>query len=300
MADAVGVDTKTLFKMVENGQIDPNIYLPKLAEEMAKKAAQGEGKWRGSLGYQQDLAAVLFEEQVRKSGEYGGSKAFLNIWTEINRMLSNSDSLARAFGQTMEWASEVFAGFGDIVVLSNDALSKMQKLSPELQDGLTTAGAAVLLAWSPWLRAMSAAYLVLEDFAGYRQGKKSVTGMLLNGEGVADDPKFDKFSGRPTRAGLEWLRSRPLPADSPYLSPTFQPADPLMDINKIKVLLDKDSSLYSMDNLTGVPNYGLGNSSSKSNTFNIEINHTNGNGEEIWGIFKNKLIELDANNPVGE
>lgn len=98
-------------------------------------------------------------------------------------------------------------------------------MAPEVQDGLVTAGAAILVAWSPWIRAMTMAYLVLEDIAGYTSGKTSVTGMLLNGEGIADNPKFDKASGRPTRAGLDWLRSRPLPADSPYLSPTFQPAN---------------------------------------------------------------------------
>lgn len=73
-----------------------------------------------------------------------------------------------------------------------------------------------------------------------------------------------------------------------------------MDVAKIQTMLDKNSSVYSLDSLTGNPNFGLPRVNPVTNTYNVEIRHENGNGEAIWGIFKTKLIELDANNPVGE
>ena len=179
---ATGGDVPKLLEMMKRGEVDINKVLPRFFEEVEAQAAGGWDRYRQTTRYQQGQTSFQFEERLRQFGSEGGNQAFFRIWKTFADTLPQTNNLVNALAGAFQTFSRGVEGAGNIIVMLNDGLAQFNKLNPDVQDGLQTLGAAFLLLGTRIGRAflpLTAAYLVLEDIAGYRSGKKSITGLAL-------------------------------------------------------------------------------------------------------------------------
>jgi len=327
MAEAVtGGDTKALFKMMEAGQLNPNTALPKFFAKLEEKAAQGWKGYEDSSAFEQNMAAKRFEDLIMLQGKSGGYNAQMEFWKSINTLLANSDATAKAFGRTLEWFSGVFKDGTEAVSVFNSALNGLNNMAPEVRDGVETIGLAMLALSTKTGRALiplTTLFGFIHDIAAWRSGGKSLVGMALgedyNGDTVPASYKNrfagQRFGGQLAKYSYAYdtatgVSDKALAFGGLVGSYGLRyMTDPLANAgqgigNMMQGLWDfKPMQLSTnafIDNLTSGTVPSLQQGRNVQNKYEVNITHANGNGEEIWGIFKNKLIELDANNPVGE
>lgn len=183
MADAVtGGDTKKLFKMMEQGQLDPNVHLPLFFQQLQAKSAGGWDKYTQTIGYQQNQTSKRFEDFIKLFAGSGGNEGFFRIWKAFADTLPRLENIAMALGRAFNVFGEGVQRTGDILVMFNDAIGWFNKQSPTFQTSLGTLGAAFLLLGTKIGRAflpLTMAFLILEDIASYNQGRKSITGLAF-------------------------------------------------------------------------------------------------------------------------
>ena len=328
MAEAVtGGDTKALFKMMEAGQLDPNTALPKFFAKLEEKANQGWKGYEDSSAFQQNMAAKRFEDLIMLQGKSGGYNAQMEFWKSTNALLANSDATAKAFGNTLNWLSGVFQDGTEVVGLFNSALNGLNNMAPEVKDGVETIGLAVLALATKTGRAMAPLMMLfgwMHDIAAWRSGGKSVVGMALGedyNEGSVPESYKNRFKGQRFGGQLAKYSYALDEANNPLdkalafggLGANYglrYMTDPLASVgqgigNLMQGLWDfapiQSTGGNAIDAFTGGATDPFRQSrQSVENRYEVNITHANGNGEEIWGIFRNKLVELDANNPVGE
>lgn len=110
MADAVtGGDTKALFKMMEAGQLDPNVHLPMMAEKMREKSAPMMETYRDSLPYLMGISREHQDEFLRKFNTFGGEAGFTTFWRVWQQMIEESLSSAESMGRYFEKAATLFS-----------------------------------------------------------------------------------------------------------------------------------------------------------------------------------------------
>jgi len=180
---ATNGDTKELFKQMEAGKLDPNILLPKLAAEMEKVAKKGEGKWKNSAGFQQDLAEKKLEDSLKVFSSSGGNSGWLKIWTTFAETLPKMAPLFRAAGQGFDYFADKFRGVGDIISGIGMFTGQIQKMTSSTEDMSARIGQLapfLAAAWKKSFAPLYGAYLIIQDIAGYSMGMKSVTGMAFD------------------------------------------------------------------------------------------------------------------------
>jgi hypothetical protein len=191
---ATNGDVPELFAMMKRGEVDINKVLPRFFQEVEAQAAGGWDKYRQTTRYQQGQTSFQFEEQLRNFGSFGGNQAFFQIWKSFADTLPKSTELVKALAGAFQGFARGVEGAGKIIVMLNDGFKAFNELSPEVKDGLETIGLAAILLGTRLGRAflpLTAAFLILEDIATYRQGGKSITGLAM-GENYTD------YSGVPT------------------------------------------------------------------------------------------------------
>lgn len=193
--ELTGGDVGKFFKEMESGKYKSTEVLPKLFARMGEEAAKGWVKYTNSTRYQQGQANVGFENQIMLFGREGGNDAFFRMWKAFAETLPQTNNLVKALAGGFNGLARGVEGTGSIIAMLDDGLEKFNKLNPDVQQGLVTLGGAFALLGTKIGRAflpLTAAYLVLEDIAAYRQGKKSITGLAMGEDysGKKIDPKF--------------------------------------------------------------------------------------------------------------
>lgn len=193
--ELTGGDVGKFFKEMESGSYKSTEVLPKLFTRMGLEAAKGWGKYTNSTRYQQGQANVGFENQVMLFGQQGGNDSFFRMWKAFAETLPQTNNLVKALAAGFNGLARGVEGTGSIIAMLDDGLERFNKLNPDIQSGLTALGSAFFLLGTKIGRAflpLTAAYLVLEDIAAYRQGKKSITGLAMGEDysGKKIDPKF--------------------------------------------------------------------------------------------------------------
>jgi hypothetical protein len=184
MADAMtGGDTKKLFKMMEDGQLDPNVALPKFAMELEAKAAGGWSKYSKTSRYKQNLASVALEDQFLLMNQSGGNSAWFKVWSTFADTLPKMAPLFRAAGQGFDYFADKFRGVGDIISGIGMFTGQIQKMTSSTEDMSARIGQLapfLAAAWKKSFAPLYGAYLIIQDIAGYSMGMKSVTGMAFD------------------------------------------------------------------------------------------------------------------------
>lgn len=103
MAQAMGMDVKTLFKTMERGELDPMVALPKLAKLMSEMSAPAMAKYMRSLPYFQGVTQENRQLWGQRFLEAGGTEGLTRFWEVMKRVTEESipwaDSLGDAFGE---------------------------------------------------------------------------------------------------------------------------------------------------------------------------------------------------------
>jgi hypothetical protein len=202
MAEAVaGGNTKELFAMMKRGELDPNTALPKFFAILEQKAAQGWQGYTDTTRFQQNITNKRFEDQLMLFGAAGGENAFFRIWKTFADTLPQTNELVKALAGAFQGFARGVEGAGKILVLFNGWMKSFNELTPEVKDGLETLGLAALMLGTRLGRAfmpLTAAFLILEDIATYRQGGKSIAmGVDYEKNSYGGAPTYSKFEGQP-------------------------------------------------------------------------------------------------------
>ena len=181
-----GGDTKALNKMMEEGKLDPNELLPKMAkymEEMANKndayaksletsrVAQGRFNWQ-------------FEQTVKLFAASGFDRGMKVFFDTLSRGLKENEAFVIAFGSAFEWAMEQLGKLGSFIKV---ILKEIQQFGEGL--GLTNEQMIVLsgiiggllMPWTRLFTIIGLTLVALEDFYGFTQGKDSLFGRWFSG-----------------------------------------------------------------------------------------------------------------------
>lgn len=184
MADAMaGGDTKKLFKMMEEGKLDPNEALPKFAMELEAKIAGGWDKYTQTSRYKQNIANVELENQFMAMNASGGTSGWFKIWSTFAETLPKMRPLFIAAGQGFDFLAGKFQGLGDIIGAFSSIVGQIQKITSSTEDMSARVGQLAPFLAAFWKRAFAplyGAYLIIQDIAGYSMGMKSVTGMAFD------------------------------------------------------------------------------------------------------------------------
>jgi tape measure domain-containing protein len=94
MADvAAGGDVKKLNKMMEQGQLDPNIHLPLLFDRLKEEAAPFMERYFKGSRFAQGKMDKAAEDQMRLFSKAGGEEGFSRIFRTVTDLLKESDRL---------------------------------------------------------------------------------------------------------------------------------------------------------------------------------------------------------------
>ena len=107
---AAGGDTKKLFKMMEDGLLDPNTLIPAITKRMREDSDKEMGAFWESLRYNQGMALRAQQEFTRKFLESGGEKGltrFFETWSTIVKNSMESTELLGAAFNKLSWGFSV-------------------------------------------------------------------------------------------------------------------------------------------------------------------------------------------------
>ena len=109
MAQAMGVDVKTLFKMMQDGQLDPMVALPKLAALMKDMSEPAMAKYMQSLPYRQGKAQENQELWLQQFNESGGTAGLTRFWKVWGQMIEDTIPSAEKLGSVFEVLATKFS-----------------------------------------------------------------------------------------------------------------------------------------------------------------------------------------------
>jgi len=102
MAKAMGVDVKTLFKMMADGKLDPMEALPKLAALMEEMSGPAMAKYQQSLPYKQGRFQEQQQLLMQDINDRGGAAGLSSIWDTLRQVMSDSRDDAEWIGRYFE------------------------------------------------------------------------------------------------------------------------------------------------------------------------------------------------------
>lgn len=117
MADAVlgdgtagSGDTKQLFKMMEAGELDPNIHLPMLAKVMQQRSEPRMNDYWNSIRFAQGSAGNVTERMMMAFNMNGGERGLTTFWRTWTQLMEDSIPTIRSFGQVFERVASDLSG----------------------------------------------------------------------------------------------------------------------------------------------------------------------------------------------
>ena len=125
MADAVADgDTSKLNKMMERGELDPNVVLPKFFAEMQKAVDKGWDKYLQTSRYHQGKAQAATGILTDVFGRNGGERGLVNFWRSLQEALNASQPAAKLLAEKFYDLSKQSEQLSNIVKLVNEAITK--------------------------------------------------------------------------------------------------------------------------------------------------------------------------------
>ena len=187
MADvAAGGDTKKLNKMMEMGQLDPNVHLPLLFARLKEEAEPMLPKYFKTSVFAQGFMGKKFEDLLKTFGEKGGDEGFARFFKMVGDAASKLTPVVEGLAKAFNWFSKELET--PLLVVGNlgsqfNMLSKtfdsvkasMDSLHPSAMT-LVGVGALLLTKWGRLGLVFKGMFLILEDIAVAMRGGKSVTG----------------------------------------------------------------------------------------------------------------------------
>lgn len=187
MADvAAGGDTKKLNKMMEMGQLDPNVHLPLLFARLKEEAEPLLPKYFKTSVFAQGFMGKKFEDLLKTFGEKGGDEGFARFFKMVGDAASKLTPVVEGLAKAFNWFSKELET--PLLVVGNlgsqfNMLSKtfdsvkasMDSLHPSAMT-LVGVGALLLTKWGRLGLVFKGMFLILEDIAVAMRGGKSVTG----------------------------------------------------------------------------------------------------------------------------
>lgn len=185
-AKALGVTTKQLFKMLENGEVLADDLLPKLAKEF-EKAAESNGAFALSMnmtGAKMALFKNKWNDLQDSIARSGALDAFINAMELLGTTLEIIAPLLRGIAKSIGFISELLeAVFNPAVMVTVVVVSllllRMMKLGLYLRAFAilwAITGAVALAAIAPWIAlaaAITGVILLVEDLAVAAEGGDS-------------------------------------------------------------------------------------------------------------------------------
>lgn len=177
-ADAMGVEVKALMKMMEEGKLDPNELLPKMAKEMDKLTRKNDAynKSLATSRVAQGRMKFWFEDFVSTFTKGGGESGYARIFNSIADFFKEGTSLATTMGKAWDRLSQIVRGLiGGLEVLGRGFVILAEKLGLSTEALAMLAGAA-LVAAAPFgviLLSITALLMVLDDLDRWAKGKDS-------------------------------------------------------------------------------------------------------------------------------
>lgn len=195
-----GGDTKALNKMMEEGKLDPNELLPKMAKYM-EEAANRNGAYtkaletsrvaQGRFNWQLEQSVKLFAE----SGFDRGMKIFFDT---LSAGLRDNESFIIAFGRAFEWAMLQLAKLGRLikmVVGEITTLGESVGLSKEQLIILSGIVTGLLMPFTRFFTIIGLVATALEDLYAFSQGRESVFGDWFNSLTPERQALLERFAG---------------------------------------------------------------------------------------------------------
>ena len=120
MAEAVtGGDVKKLNKMMEQGQLDPNVHLPMLFEAMRVNAAPFMDQYFKTIQFWQGKAQKNQEDWVKKFLGSGGTNAIMSFYKTWSQVIGDSVPMAERLGRIFE---RITHGFNAIMLMPGEVM----------------------------------------------------------------------------------------------------------------------------------------------------------------------------------
>lgn len=120
MAEAVtGGDVKKLNKMMEQGQLDPNVHLPMLFEAMRKNAAPFMDQYFKTIQFWQGKAQKNQEDWVKRFLSSGGTNAIVSFYKTWSQIIGDSVPMAERLGRVFE---RITHGFNAVMLMPGEIM----------------------------------------------------------------------------------------------------------------------------------------------------------------------------------
>lgn len=118
MAEAVtGGDVKKLNKMMEMGQLDPNVHLPLLFDAMKKNAAPFMEQYFKTIQFWQGKAQKNQEDWVKKFLSSGGTSAITSFYKTWSQVIGDSVPMAERLGRIFKG---IVHGFNAVMLMPGE------------------------------------------------------------------------------------------------------------------------------------------------------------------------------------
>jgi tape measure domain-containing protein len=191
MADvAAGGDTKKLNKMMEMGQLDPNVHLPLLYARLKEEAEPMLPKYFKTSVFAQGFMGKKFEDLLKTFGEKGGDEGFARFFKMVGDAASKLTPVVEGLAKAFNWLTKqlempigVLGDLGMYFENTKKAVEGLTEAMNEIHPAASTFAGLGLLIMSKWGRLgliFQGMFMLLEDIsAAMGGGKKSVTGDLF-------------------------------------------------------------------------------------------------------------------------
>ena len=179
MADvAAGGDTKKLNKMMEMGQLDPNVHLPLLFARLKEEAEPLLPKYFKTSVFAQGFMGKKFEDLLKTFGEKGGDEGFARFFKMVGDAASKLAPVVEALGRAFNWLTKQLEApllvLGDLGTHFENLQTTMNALHPDAMK-FAAVGTLLMTSWGRLAAVFSGVFLVLEDISAGVLGYDSYT-----------------------------------------------------------------------------------------------------------------------------
>lgn len=179
MADvAAGGDTKKLNKMMEMGQLDPNVHLPLLFARLREEAQPLLHKYFKTSVFAQGFMGKKFEDLLKTFGEKGGDEGFARFFKMVGDAASKLTPVVEALGRAFNWLTKQLEApllvLGDLGTHFENLQTTMNALHPDAMK-FAAVGTLLMTSWGRLAAVFSGVFLVLEDISAGVLGYDSYT-----------------------------------------------------------------------------------------------------------------------------
>ena len=183
MADvAAGGDTKKLNKMMEMGQLDPNVHLPLLFARLKQEAEPLLPKYFKTSVFAQGLMSKKFEDLLKTFGASGGDEGFARGFRAVADAASRLTPVVEALGKSFNWLSQQIEGpltlLGDLGYHFSNIKNTLDNLNPNIMK-FAALGGLLMTKWGRIASVFYGLYMVLEDISVGIMGGESLTGKFF-------------------------------------------------------------------------------------------------------------------------